>query len=173
VGETKTPMESVELFCSGRENLTSVTPENHILFALSLTSNMKDKAIKRMKEVNNDYLKNEKKYKAEGKTLCHLQHEKYIKFYDVFKQGTKKKERYRNGGALQRDDKGKTYYFDSGKEYVIYESTLDQIYCLLTNLYKSVRFQIVCDDEDVNFVVHKGRIRKRKPKHKKKNKDKK
>ena len=36
-----------------------------------------------------------------------------------------------------------------------------------------MRFQIVCDGEDVNFVVHKGRIQKRKPKGKNKNKDKK
>ena len=155
-------------FCSG-----SVTPENHILFALSLTSNMKKEAIKRMKEVNNDYLKNEKKYRAEGKTLCHLQHEEYLKFYNVFINKTKKINRHPHGGALQRDDKGKTYYFDSGKEYVMYEPTLDQIYCLLTNLYKSMRFQIVCDDEDVNFAVQKGKIRKRKPRQKKKNKDKK
>ena len=55
----------------------------------------------------------------------------------------------------------------------MYEPTLDQIYCLLTNLYKSMTFQIVCDDEDVNFAVQKGKIRKRKPRHKKKNKDKK
>jgi hypothetical protein len=44
---------------SGRENLTSVTPENYVLFALSLTSNMKKEAIKRMKDVNADYLENE------------------------------------------------------------------------------------------------------------------
>ena len=68
-------MESVEFFCSGRENLTSVTPENHILFALSLTSDMKVLARTRMREINKDYMKNEKKYEAEGGKLCDLQHQ--------------------------------------------------------------------------------------------------
>ena len=72
-------MESVEFFCSG-----SVKPENHSLFALNLTSNMKKEAIRQMREVNNNYKKNEMKYKAEGKTLCHIQHEEYISFYQYF-----------------------------------------------------------------------------------------
>ena len=149
-------------FCSG-----SVKPENHILFALSVPSTMKTEAMKRMKKVNEDYKNNKKKYNAEGKTLSHLQHEEYINFYKVYTKGMKGYEHHPHGGALQRDDKGKTYYFDSGKEYVMYEPTIEQICCLLTHLYKSIKFQIVCDDEDVNFVVHKGRIRKRKPKDKK------
>ena len=33
-------------------------------------------------------------------------------------------------------------------------------------LYKSMRFQIVCDGKDVNFVVRKGRKRLRRIKHK-------
>ena len=59
--------------------------------------------------------------------------------------------------ALFKDNKGKTYYFDSSKEYLIYETNIKQLHCLLTQLYKSVRFQIVCDDEVVNFLVHKVR----------------
>ena len=42
---------------------------------------------------------------------------------------TKKINRHPHGGALQRDDKGNTYYFDSGEEYVMYEPTIEQIYC--------------------------------------------
>ena len=80
---------------------------------------MKDKAKTRMIKVNKDYIKNEMKYKAEGKTLSHLQHEEYIKFYKVYTKGTKGDEHHPHGGALQRDDKGKPYYFDSGKEYVM------------------------------------------------------
>ena len=57
VGETTPPMESINFFCSG-----SVKPENHILFALSLTSNMKQEAKERMRRVNY-YKKNENKYK--------------------------------------------------------------------------------------------------------------
>ena len=110
-----------------------------------------------MRKVNNDYKKNEMKYKAEGKTLCHLQHEEYINFYNVFKKGTNENEFHSHGGALQRGDKGKTYYFDYGKQYVMYEPTIEQLYCLLTHLYKSMRFQIVCDDEVIKFVVHKRR----------------
>ena len=116
VGETKTPMESVELFFSG-----SVKPENHILFALSLPSDMKQEARTRMRKVKKDCQKNEMKYKAEGKRLCDLQHEEYIKFYDVFKRLTPKTEYHPHDCALQRDDKGKTYYFHSGKDYVMYE----------------------------------------------------
>ena len=97
VGETTTPMESVEFFCLG-----SVKPENHILFPLSLTSDMKQEAKRRMRKVNKDYKKNEKKYKAEGKRLCDLQHEEYIKFYDVFKQKTKKDEFHPHGGSSKR-----------------------------------------------------------------------
>jgi hypothetical protein len=146
-------------FCSG-----SVTPQNLILFANSLTSDMKERAKLRMQKVKKDYEKNKKKYKAEGKRLCELQHIEFLKFYDVFQKETDKNEFHPHGGALQRDDKGKTYYFDSGKEYVMYEPTIEKLYFLLTQIYKSMRFQIVCDGEDVNFVVHKGRKRVRKDK---------
>jgi len=44
------------------------------------------------------------------------------------------------------------------------EPTIEQLYFLLTQLYKSMRFQIVCDGEDANFVVRKGRKRVRKNK---------
>ena len=77
-----------------------------------------------MKEVNNDYKNNEMKYNAEGKTLCYLQHEEYIKFYQIYKQNKNEDERHPHGGALQRDNKSKTYYFDSGKEYVMYDLLL-------------------------------------------------
>ena len=40
-------------------------------------------------------------YKAERKRLCDVQHEEYV--------------------ALQRDE-GKTYDFDSGKDYVMFEN---------------------------------------------------
>jgi len=146
-------------FCSG-----SVTPQNHILFANSLTSNMKERAKERMDKVKKNYKKNAKKYKAEGKRLCDLQHEEFLKFYEVFQKETEEEEFHPHGGALQRDDKGKTYYFDSGKEYVMCEPTIEQLYFLLTQLYKSMRFQIVCDGEDANFVVRKGRKRVRKNK---------
>ena len=43
----------------------SVKPENHILFALSLTSDMKALARTQMQRVKKVYKKNEKKYKAE------------------------------------------------------------------------------------------------------------
>jgi len=33
-----------------------------------------------------------------------------------------------HGGALQRDDKGETYYFDFGKDYVMYDPTIEQLY---------------------------------------------
>ena len=39
-----------------------------------------------------------------------LNAEKYSTLFDVFKRGTE--ERHPQGGALQRDDKGKTYYYD-------------------------------------------------------------
>ena len=145
-------------FCSG-----FVTP-NHILFANSLTSNMKEKASLRMKKVKKHYEKNKNKNKAEGKRLCDLQHIEFLKFYDVFQKETDEEEFHPHGGALQRDDKGKTYYFDSGKKYVMCEPTIEQLYFLLTQLYKSMRFQIVCDGEDANFVVRKGRKRVRKNK---------
>jgi hypothetical protein len=101
-------------FCSG-----SVTPQNHILFANSLTSNMKERAKERMDKVKKNYKKNAKKYKAERKRLCDLQHEEFLKFYEVFQNETEEEELHPHGGALQREDKGKTYYFDSGKEYVM------------------------------------------------------
>ena len=96
-----------------------------------------------------------RKNKAEGKRLCDIQHEEYLKFYDVVKKGSPKNEYHPLGGALQRDDKGKTYYFDSGKDYALYEPTIEQLYCLLTYLYNSMRFQIVCGDEVVTFLIHK------------------
>ena len=55
---------------------------------------MKQEAKKRMRRVNKDYKKNEKKFKAEGKRLCYLQHEEYINFYDVFIKNTKDNERH-------------------------------------------------------------------------------
>jgi len=60
-----------------------------------------------------------------------------------------------------------SHYFDSSEEHVMYEPTIEQLYYFLTQLYKSMRFQIVCDGEDVNFVVHKGRKRLRKIMYKK------
>ena len=91
----------------------------------------------RIQRVKKDYKENEKNYKAEGKRLCDLQHEEYIKFYDVFNRRTPKTEYHPHDGALQRDDKGKTYYFHSGKDYVMCEPTIEQLYCLLTQLYRS------------------------------------
>jgi len=44
---------------------------------------MKKEAKKRMQWVNKDFKENEKKYKAEGKRLCDLEHEEYLKFYDI------------------------------------------------------------------------------------------
>ena len=81
-----------------------------------------------------------------------FQHEEYLTFYGVFKQGTRVGQCHPHGDALQKDNKGKSYYFDSGEDYVMYDPTIE-LYCLLTNLYKSMRFQIVYNDEDVNFVV--------------------
>jgi len=60
-------MKPVELFCS-----CSVKPENHILFALSLTLDIKQEAKKRMQRFKLNYKENKKNYKAEGKILCDL-----------------------------------------------------------------------------------------------------
>ena len=37
-----------------------------------------------MQRVNKDHKENEKIYKAEGKRLCNLHNEEYLKFYDIF-----------------------------------------------------------------------------------------
>ena len=73
-------MEPV-FFCSG-----SVTPENQIQFSLSFISDMKQEERKRMRQVNKDYKKNEKKYKAEAKRLCDIQHEESIIFINFLKE---------------------------------------------------------------------------------------
>jgi len=117
---------------------------------------MKQEAEKRMQRVKRNYKGNEKKFKAEEKRLCDLQHEEYLKFYDVFRKRTSKNEYHPHGGALQTDDKGKIHHFDYGKDYVIYEPTVEQLCCLLTHIYKSMRYRIVCDDEVIKFV-HKRR----------------
>ena len=57
----------------------SVTPQNHILFAVSLTSDMKYKAKKRiLQRIKKYYMKNEKKYNAEEMILYDLQHKEYL-----------------------------------------------------------------------------------------------
>ena len=56
---------------------------------------------------------------------------------------------YSRGGSLP---------FDPGKDYDMYDATIEQLYGILTNIHKSMRFQIVCDDEDVNFVVQRKTI---------------
>ena len=55
-----------------------------------------------MRNIKKDYKKNEKKYIAEGKRLCHLQHIEYLKFYDVFQKETDENEFHPHGGAIQR-----------------------------------------------------------------------
>ena len=59
---------------------------------------------------------------------------KNVNFCKYFERNTEKNDYHPHGGALQRDDKGKTEYFDSGKEYVMYEPTIEHLYCLLTYL---------------------------------------
>ena len=53
---------------------------------------MTEKARKRMKLVTRDCKDSEKIYNSEGERLCDLQHEEYLKFYDVFKKCTPKNE---------------------------------------------------------------------------------
>ena len=66
-------------FCSD-----SIKPENHILFALSLTLDMKALARTRMQRVKKDYKKNEKKYEAEGKRLREFSNMKNIQNFITF-----------------------------------------------------------------------------------------
>ena len=79
VGKITPPMESVDFFCSD-----SIKPENHILFALSLTLDMKALARTRMQRVKKDYKKNEKKYEAEGKRLREFSNMKNIQNFMTF-----------------------------------------------------------------------------------------
>ena len=37
------------------------------------------------------------------------------------------------------------------------DPTIEQLYGHITHLHKSMRFQILCDDENINFVDQKGR----------------
>ena len=83
---------------------------------------MKIKAKKRLVE-------NEKKYKAVGKRLCDLQHKEYMMFLNevlawvaLFKETIKVK----HIELLLRQKS-------------CHDPTIEQLYCLLVNLYKSMR----------------------------------
>ena len=74
---------------------------------------MKTKVRKTNETVQTGLYENEMKYKAEGNRLCDLRNEEYLEIFDVFKTGSPKDEYHPHGSSLQRDHKGKIYYFDS------------------------------------------------------------
>ena len=71
---------SYRFFCSG-----SVVPQNHILFALSLISDMKTKVRKRMQRVKMDYMEMKRNIALKGRDYA-IFNKEHLKFLSILKK---------------------------------------------------------------------------------------
>jgi hypothetical protein len=133
----------------------SKKPQTLILFGVRLTPDTKVDAMRRMKAVKEEYARNRVNYLNQKKELYELQHNEFLEFQDYFSSKVPKEDRIPHCVALQRDNKGNSYYYDPAEDYVINNPTLEDVYYRITCLEndKVMRFEIVCDGEEVTFLV--------------------
>jgi hypothetical protein len=133
----------------------SKKPQTLILFGVRLTPDTKVDAMRRMEAVKEEYARNRVNYLNQKKELYELQHNEFLEFQDYFSSKVPKEDRIPHCVALQRDNKGNSYYYDPAEDYVINNPTLEDVYYRITCLEndKVMRFEIVCDGEEVTFLV--------------------
>jgi hypothetical protein len=119
----------------------------------SLTPDTRTHAKNRMEVVKDEYLKNEKVYLKQGKKLHDLQSEEFLTFSDYFCKNVSIEDRIPHCIALQRDNQGNTYCYDPTVDHVMYNPTVEDVSYRITSLVKTMRFEIVLEDEEVTFKI--------------------
>jgi hypothetical protein len=135
-------------FNSGQNNR-----QTQILLGFSLTPDTRTHAKNRMEVVKDEYLKNEKVYLKQGKKLHDLQSEEFLAFSDYFCKNVSIEDRIPHCIALQRDNQGNTYCYDPTVDHVMYNPTVEDVSYRITSLVKTMRFEIVLEDEEVTFKI--------------------
>jgi hypothetical protein len=117
-------------FCSGYK-----IPITIVIFALSVVSDQKYVAKKKITIAG-------KKKDIHPSRVTHEQSEEFLSFGLSYTKRVKKEDRHPHGGALQRDKDNKVYYYDSGKDFVVYNPTIVDISQVLTNISAAYDFSI-------------------------------
>jgi hypothetical protein len=117
-------------FCSGYK-----IPITIVIFALSVVSDQKYAARKKITIAG-------KKKDLHPSRVTHEQSEAFLSFGLAYTKRVKKEDRHPHGGALQRDKDNNVYFYDSGKDFVMYEPTIADIGHILTNIASAYDFSI-------------------------------